>query len=274
VRSYYRTHAVPDYDVSKYYDRAADRLTDLFFRADRAMRESGFDPSNRFGPFNAGILDHNPVCLNSLLFAMERDAATIAAELGRPVDATRWKLRAALRQRRVNELMWDEADGFYYDYDHVRGARRKYAFGTTVFPLWVGLATPHQAARVRQALAVLERPGGLSTSNNTSGNQWDEPFGWAPLQHAAAQGLRRYGFAADADRITVKFLSVVHKEFLEHGSIFEKYDVARRESSVAGGLKFGYSTNEIGFGWTNAAFIDLLADLPAAERERIARTAR
>ena len=60
-----------------------------------------------------------------------------------------------------------------------------------------------------------------------------------------------------------KFLALVVKEFEEHGTIVEKYDVRRRESDVSAGIRFGYSSNEIGFGWTNAAFVELLAGLEA-----------
>ncbi len=82
VREYYRTHDVADYDVGLYYDRARDRLTDLFYKGDRSMRESGFDPSNRFGPFSVDIIHYAPVCLNSLLYVMEEDAARITETLG------------------------------------------------------------------------------------------------------------------------------------------------------------------------------------------------
>jgi len=100
IREYYRDHpeaAKGDYDVDRYYDRANDRLTDLFYKGDRSMRESGFDPSNRFGPFSADIVHHVPVCLNALLYRMERDAADIHSILGRKVEALSWEQRAAAR---------------------------------------------------------------------------------------------------------------------------------------------------------------------------------
>jgi alpha,alpha-trehalase len=49
----------------------------------------------------------------------------------------------------------------------------------------------------------------------------------------------------------------------------EKYDVERRDSQVAAGLRFGYSSNEIGFGWTNAAFIELFVRLRPGDRSRV-----
>ena len=77
AREYYRTHDVSDYDESLYYDSARDRLTDLFYKGDRSMRESGFDPSNRFGALNVDVIHYAPVCLNTLLYIMEDDAARI-----------------------------------------------------------------------------------------------------------------------------------------------------------------------------------------------------
>ena len=89
------------------------------------------------------------------------------------------------------------------------------------------------------------------------------------MQLIAVEGLRRYGFAREANRISVNFLSLVLREFNEHNTIVEKYDVAARRSQIGAGLKFGYKSNEIGFGWTNAAFVELYARLPATERARV-----
>ncbi|HST53131.1 MAG TPA: trehalase family glycosidase [Pyrinomonadaceae bacterium] len=269
VREFYRTHEVGDYDVNKFYDRARDELTPAFYKGDRSMRESGFDPSDRFGPFSAGINSYNPVCLNSLLYVYERDAAEIVRALGRPSEARAWERRAAARREKINRLMWDERDGLYYDYDFETGERRRYLFITTFYPLWAGIATPRQAARVVSNLKLFERAGGLRTSTNESGSQWDAPYGWAPMQLIAVEGLRRYGYGREANRVSVNFLSLVLKEFIEHNTIVEKYDVAARTSSLGAGLRFGYQSNEIGFGWTNAAFTELYARLPEDEKAKV-----
>jgi alpha,alpha-trehalase len=102
-----------------------------------------------------------------------------------------------------------------------------------------------------------------------SGNQWDAPFGWAPMQLIAIRGLRRYGYEKEADRIAVNFLSMILKDFLEHNTIVEKYDVERRTSQLGSGIKFGYETNVIGFGWTNAAFTELYAELSESEKSKV-----
>ena len=256
--------------MALYYDRRRDRLTPLAYVADRSMRESGFDPSDRFGRFSLGILDYAPMCLNSLLVRAEREMASFLTDLGNDTESATWSRRADLRARRIRDTLWDAEAGWFSDFDFVRGRRRRYPSAAAFFPLWAGVATAEQArSTVRSLLPLLARPGGLMTSTTVSGKQWDAPYGWAPLQLVAVEGLRRYQLDEDADRIALAFLRTVLKEFVEHGAVFEKYDVERRESDVSAGLRFGYSSNEIGFGWTNAVFLELEAGLPPAQRALI-----
>ncbi|HLJ13264.1 MAG TPA: trehalase family glycosidase [Bryobacteraceae bacterium] len=272
VKQYFRTHRVADYDVNQYYDAKTDRLTKLFYKGDRSMRESGFDPSNRFGPFNADIIHYNPVCLNSLLYVMEIQAAEIEQVLGRQAEAAAWRQRGKDRAARINRLMWDSQDGLYYDYDFVHRQVRRYPFLTTFYPLWAGIASREQAARVERNLPKFERPGGLQTSTYQSGNQWDAPFGWAPLEMLAVEGLRHYGYRQDADRISMEFLSLILDEYRKHGRIVEKYDVVHRTTDVSANIHFGYTSNEAGFGWTNAVFTKLYDELPARGRHTLLGT--
>jgi alpha,alpha-trehalase len=268
VKEYYREHEVKDYDLRQYYDKEKDELTPLFYKGDRSMRESGFDPSNRFGPFNIDIIHYNPVCLNSLLYLMETETAEIMKTVGRAREATLWLGRADERRRLINRLMWDNRDGLYYDYNFAEKKMRRYPFATAFYPLWAGIASRAQAAKVVANLHLFERGGGLLTSTNVSGSQWDAPFGWAPLQMIAVKGLRRYGYNEEANRIAANFLSMILKDFLEHNIIVEKYDVERRSSQLGAGIKFGYIANQIGFGWTNAAFTELYAELPEGEKSK------
>jgi alpha,alpha-trehalase len=274
IKEYYRTHRIADYDVGEYFDAKRDVLTTLFYKGDRSMRESGFDPSDRFGKFNVDIIHYNPVCLNSLLYLMESQTAEILRMLDRPADASMWEKRAQDRATRINQLMWDELAGLYFDYEFVHHRLRRYAFLTTFYPLWAGIATKEQAAAVVRNLALFERPGGLQTSTNASGNQWDAPFGWAPIEMIAVEGLRRYGYKAEADRISQEFLSLVLEQYQQSGIIVEKYDVVRRTSRVSGEIHFGYSSNEAGFGWTNGVFTRLFDQLPPEVQQKLAADER
>lgn len=274
VRQYFHTHRITDYDPSQYYDSDKDQLTELFYKGDRSMRESGFDPSNRFGPFSVNIIHYDPVCLNSLLYLMETQSAGIMDILNRAKEAAKWRERAQERAERINRLMWDPAHGLYFDYDFVRKRVRQYPFLTTFYPLWAGIASTEQASRVVRNLPLFEAAGGLQTSTHHSGDQWDAPYGWAPLEWIAVQALRRYGYRQEADRISKKFLKLVLQDYERHGTIVEKYDVVHLRSDLGHGILFGYHSNEAGFGWTNAVFTALLDELPAKDQSVLLKSIR
>ncbi len=259
VLEYYRTFQVSEYDVDLYYNREQDELTDLFYKGDRSMRESGFDPTNRFGTFSVDIIHYVPVCLNVLLYQMECDLATINQVIGYPFAVTYWQSRSQMRAQLINQFLWDEAAGLYFDYNLREQQCRPYEFATTFYPLWAGVASEHQAKRVVENLDKFLAPGGLLTSLHVSGHQWDAPFGWAPLHLFAVQGLHRYGYYTEAQDLAWKFIRMVVQEFATSGTLFEKYDVMQCSAQVSDGIFFGYSSNEIGFGWTNGVVLELLA---------------
>jgi alpha,alpha-trehalase len=99
-------------------------------------------------------------------------------------------------------------------------------------------------------------------SRTESQAQWDFPYGWAPIQLLAVEGLRRYEFGVDADRIAGEFLSTILENFKREHNIREKYDVVTRTSETS--VAAGYAQNVVGFGWTNAVFLELLHESPAA----------
>ena len=267
IREFYKHEAVEEYDVSLFYDEQTDKLTDLFYKGDRSMRESGFDPTNRFGPFSVDIVHYLPVCLNVLLYMMEKDIAKVYRALSEvekvdyTVEIEGWQHKAYLRQQNIDKYLWDGSSGLYLDYYLTTGERHYYEFATTFYPLWAGIASEEQAAAVVEHLVKFEAPGGVRTSTHTSGNQWDDPFGWAPLQLIAVKGLRRYGYHQEADRIAQRFISLVVADFERSGSLLEKYDLETCSGEVSDEIQYGYSSNEIGFGWTNGVVLELLAML-------------
>jgi alpha,alpha-trehalase len=239
------------------------RLSRDFYAGDRAMRESGFDSSDRFGPFSGATHHYAPVCLNSLLYRYERDLAHLAHLLGKPQDALRWDRRANARGAAIGRYLWQPRQGAFADYDFVRNKPSTYAYLTSLYPLWVGVATREQANAVHQKLNLFERPGGLSMSTTNSGLQWDEPCGWAPTNLIAVAGLEAMGFHADAVRIARHFDATVDAGFAADGTIREKYNVVAGNAEVR--IKGGYTQNVIGFGWTNAVYLKFreIAERPA-----------
>ena len=245
------------------------QLSADYYKGDRSMRESAFDISFRFGPYGAGTHHFAPVCLNSLLYKTEKDLEQISRLLGKSAEAGQWKQRAEQRKQEINKYLWDERRGLFFDYDLRSAARSSYEYVTTFYPLWAGLASPQQAQAVARNVKIFEQPGGLATSTTDTGMQWDYPYGWAPLQSLAVEGLRRYGFTADADRVSYKFLSTVAENFKREGTIREKYDVVTRSSEAH--VSAGYKANVVGFGWTNGVFLQLLQELPKEMVDRLAK---
>lgn len=240
-----------------------------FYEGDRAMRESGFDISFRFGPFGADTHHYAAVCLNSLLYKTEMDLTEMSEILGRKADAESWRRQATARRAAINKYLWDEAKGEYFDYDFMKQMRSTYEYITIFYPLWTGLATPQQASAVEANLKIFERPGGAVMSPYDTGAQWDSPYAWAPTQMILVDGLRRYGFAEDADRISFKFASTVAKNYAKQGYIVEKYNALTGSADAP--VTIGYQMNVVGFGWTNTAYLDFLAELPAPKRAELQR---
>jgi alpha,alpha-trehalase len=231
------------------------RLSKAFYAGDRAMRESGFDTTFRFGPFSGSTTDFAPVGLNSLLFRYEQDMADFAKLLGLPAASAHWNNLATTRRAAIDRYLWNPSAGIYVDYNYVKHRQSAYHYITTFYPLWAGAASPAQAASIEKHLNLFERPGGLATSDVVSGVQWDAPYGWAPTTWLATSALSRYGFTQDAARISNKFSSTILENFVHDGTIREKYNVVSSSANVE--VSAGYKANVIGFGWTNAVYLKM-----------------
>ncbi len=231
------------------------RLSRDFYVGDRAMRESGFDPSFRFGPFSGSTHHYAPVCLNSLLYRYERDLQHIALVLGKGTEAARWGKRAQLRNGAIHRYLWKPQQGVFGDYDFLKHKSSDYAYISSLYPMWAGVASREEAKKVVAKLNLFERPGGLSMSNTNSGTQWDEPFGWAPTNWIGVAGLQSEGFRDDAKRLAAKWNATVDQGFANDGTIREKYNVVSGNANVQ--VSAGYKTNVIGFGWTNAVYLKM-----------------
>jgi alpha,alpha-trehalase len=242
-------------------------LSPEYYKGDRSMRESGFDITFRFGPYGAETHHYAPVCLNSLLYKVETDLAQMSEWLGDQAASSVWRQQAERRRKIIQTLLWDGHSGMFFDYDFAKGKLSSYEYASTFYPLWVGAATAEQARAVVNNLPRFEYEGGLAMSTHESGVQWDYPYGWAPIQLLAVEGLRRYGYNAEADRISIKFLSMVLVNFERDTNIREKYNVVTDSSNIK--LAEGYRDNIIGFGWTNAVFLELMNQLPTDKIERI-----
>lgn len=206
-----------------------------------------------------------PVDLNSLMVQLETTLAKAYAAARKPEKAAEFSARAELRESAVRRYLWDPDQGVFTD--HLWREKRPSGTVTaaTLAPLFVGLATKAQAERVAEVVrARLLKRGGLATSTVPTGQQWDAPNGWAPLQWIAIEGLRDYGEAVLAATIAQRWMLRVISAYRATGKLVEKYNVAA-SSLVAGGGE--YPTQD-GFGWTNGVLRKLLVLYPSAVSPR------
>ncbi|HET9819337.1 MAG TPA: trehalase family glycosidase [Rhodanobacteraceae bacterium] len=234
---------------------AGYRLTADYYKGDRAMRESGFDTDFHFGPWGGSTHHYAGVGLNSLLYRYERDLHDFAAALGKTADAERWAHAADARRKAIDKYLWHADQGRYMDYDFVAGKPSTDPYLTMFYPLWAGAATQQQANDLVKQLKLFERKGGLQMSTRDTGAQWDAPFGWAPTNWLAVEGLQAYGFHADARRISCKFTGTVDRSLAKDGTIREKYNMVLGNADVK--ITAGYKQNVIGFGWTNGVYLNM-----------------
>ncbi|MDQ5972269.1 MAG: Alpha,alpha-trehalase [Patescibacteria group bacterium] len=247
--------------------RGLSRYYDINYLHDLAETESGWDMTPRF---SRKTLNYLPIDLNSLLYKYETDFARASQIAGDHAAEESWLKRAASRKEVMDELMWSPSRDFYYDYDYVRQRRGSVSSLAGFYPMWAGMATKEQAAKMVRSLKKFEAKGGLSTTDQQfnqrlpgqlpgTGNtptQWAYPNGWAPLQFFVIKGLERYGYHDDARRIAMKWLKTNLDWFNDEHVFLEKYNVVNPDKPPAKGVY----PSQTGFGWTNAVFERLCQD--------------
>lgn len=284
-----RTVLLPDGSIlNRYYDnkrtprpesykedvetgsQASDRVASQVYVDLRAGAESGWDFSSRWFKESKALhtihtTDIVPVDLNCLLVDLERTIAETYHVLKQGKLAARYERMAEERADAINRYCWSSRDGFYFDYDFMLG---DYTYRKTVaaaFPLYARVATAEQAASVSRTLNdEFLKEGGLLTTLEYTGQQWDAPNGWAPLQWVAIQGLRSYGYGELAAEVKRRWVKSNVDAYRRQGKLVEKYNVVDPGNASGGGGEYPLQD---GFGWTNGVLLALLKeDEPAVGR--------
>jgi len=232
------------------------------YRDIRAAAESGWDFSSRWfkdGQYMSTIhtTEIIPVDLNALLFHLEQTLAAAYEEDGNSEDAFIYNQKADLRKAALIRYCWSEAAGFFKDYDFVAKEQTEILSLAAMYPLYFNMAEPDQAKRVAQMIEKdFLQPGGVTSTLYNTGQQWDAPNGWAPLQWITIQGLRNYEQEALADTIKTRWVDINIDVYKKTGKMVEKYNVYELGLEGGGGE---YPVQD-GFGWTNGVLLRLLME--------------
>ena len=249
----------PDVEIGQ---TVPESLRADFYRNARATAESGWDFSSRWmrDPKDLRTLETIeliPVDLNTLLYNAEHTIAAFRAFRHRAGDAKvaeRFKLLASARREAVLG-MYDPKEGFFFD--------RRWRTGELVTdrpslaaaePLYFSIATAEQGTRVAERLErEFLKPGGFVTTNFNSGQQWDGPNGWPPLEWLTIVGVGHYGRGDLGNTAATRWLALIQRTYKTTGRMMEKYDVINLSKKAGGGE---YPTQD-GFGWTNGVALAL-----------------
>ncbi len=230
------------------------------YRDLRSAAASGWDFSSRWmdNPQQLGTIRTTsivPVDLNALMYKMEKLIAEGSKAAGDTAKSNQYDTEANARQKAIEKYLWNDKEGWYADYDLKSHKVRNQLTAAALFPLYVNVASHERATKMAAATqSRLLKPGGITTTTINSGQQWDAPNGWAPLQWVAVEGLQNYGQEKVAMDVTWRFLSNVQHTYDKEKKLVEKYDITSTGTGGGGGE---YPLQD-GFGWTNGVTLKML----------------
>ncbi len=235
---------------------AGEVYTDL-----RATAESGWDFSSRW------FSDHQnlktimttkivPVDLNCLLYNLEMTIAEVYQSMNDTQQSDHFRMLASQRRDAINKFFYNASEGIYSDYNLVTKRVSDQITLAAASPLFLKVAPEDKGnSTAHQLIEKLDKPGGFVTTTYNTGQQWDYPNGWPPLEYMAIMGLNNYGFTKDAKRIAGQWLELNDKVYHNTGKMMEKYNVVDINATAGGGE---YPLQD-GFGWTNGVYLALQA---------------
>ncbi|VUD56299.1 Periplasmic trehalase [Thalassocella blandensis] len=232
------------------------------YRHIRAAAESGWDFSSRWFKDGKNLstvhtTDIIPVDLNALLYHLESTLALAYIKAENVQQAKYYQNRAQQRQNDLIQLTWNKKSGFFYDYDFVNQQLCEIKSLAAMYPLFFKLASDTQAKKMAKHIKQdFLKPGGVVTTLGNTGQQWDSPNGWAPLQWITVQGLRNYQHTELASTIKQRWIKLNSDVFQRTGKLLEKYNVLDMKLEGGGGE---YPVQD-GFGWTNGVLLQFLKE--------------
>lgn len=264
---------VQDIATASIFEKEEDRLR--CYAELKSGAETGWDFSTRwiFAPDGSqfGNLSYIqasriiPVDLNAFLCKDFLEMSQFYKILGDTKNAEFWDEKYKYFQKAIEKVLWHDSDGIWYDYDYIEQKPRELFFPSNVVPLWTNILPKEDLTKFSkrvltylQQKSVLDFPGGVPTSLLNSGEQWDYPNAWPPLQAFVIQGLDRSGLEEgrrEAEKLAKKWLKSNIMGYLNEHDMFEKYDVLR-PGIVGGGGEYGV---QYGFGWSNGVALELIA---------------
>jgi alpha,alpha-trehalase len=232
----------------------------LFYRNLRSCAESGWDFSSRWFTDGRSLstirtMDIVPVDLNGLLYHLEMTIARGYKETGNLLEERLYQAKAMKRKKSILKYCWNTKQNYFCDYLIAEQKPSDELTLAGMAPLFFQIATPQQAKDVQNIIRKkFLQPGGVTATLKNTGQQWDAPNGWAPLEYMTIEGLNNYGYKNLAKEIAIRWINLNIKVFKNTGKLMEKYNVENISLTGGGGE---YPLQD-GFGWTNGVLLKLM----------------
>jgi alpha,alpha-trehalase len=226
----------------------------------RAACESGWDFSSRWCDrrFELDSIQTTsilPVDLNCLMYNLELTLSKAYAHGGQQKLSLSFEEKAEDRKALIQRYFWNNDLGYYFDYHFKYKVNTDSITAAGIFPLAFGILDDLQGKLCLSYLKEhLLSDGGILTTTIESGQQWDAPNGWAPLQWMAFRAALNFNDHVLASEITSRWTKLIESTFQNTGKLMEKYNVVDTNLESGGGE---YPVQD-GFGWTNGVYMAMV----------------
>ncbi|XP_038977909.1 probable trehalase isoform X3 [Phoenix dactylifera] len=220
-----------------------------------------------------------PVDLNAFIYKMELDIAFFAKLIGDNSTSEKFLAASKARQAAIRSIFWNSEMEQWLDYWLISKSnceevyqweahyQNRNIFASNFIPLWIETYNTDlckDGTMVEKVLKSLQSSGllhvaGIATSLSNTGEQWDFPNGWAPLQHMIVEGLTKSGSKeakSVAEDIAIRWIRTNYAAYMKTGAMHEKYDVEAC-GKIGGGGEYKPQT---GFGWSNGVVLAFLEE--------------
>ena len=256
----YETPRPEAYSEDVHIAKQSNRLPATVYRNIRAAAESGWDFSSRWfkEPDKMQTIQTTeliPVDLNCLMLHLEKTLLEIFQLKNDQQKINAFHQKIEQRIKAIQTYCWNESAGFYFDYHFTENKQTLHYNLAAMYPLFFSVATQEQSKKV--AAGIQEKflnDGGVITTPLQTGQQWDAPNGWAPLQWMTYKGLKNYGHITLANELKNNWINTNEKVYAETGKMMEKYNVMDTTTKAGG----GEYPNQDGFGWTNGVYLKMI----------------
>jgi hypothetical protein len=188
--------------------------------------ECGMDNSPRFDAYETMDCIDFSCYMASEARAMEQ----IARSIDMPDEALAW---AALYKRMVdaiNERLWDEESGFYYDRIEKNGELKKVKSVASFLALFAGICDGRRARIMVEKLTdpdLFWSPFPVPTISRDDPcygtDMWRGPV-WINFNYFILKGLSDYGYRELHDALLSKTIDTIARWYMHEGVIFEFFD--------------------------------------------------